>query len=191
LNVTGTAYLDDVTVNADNITINNIVPKDGGVIGVSGNLSTGGTGFFGWLGSLASRITALFVGDIDFSGSIKSDSGSLNLTASNGNIDSAGNITAAKFIGDGSLMTNIVAESVDNGSIDNPKIAANTVNTTQIIDGTIGADDLSADSINGTHIIDNIELRNVKVNGNLNVTKNVTIGNSKVYEVGGELIIDY
>jgi hypothetical protein len=79
LNVTGTAYLDDVTVNADNITINNIVPKDGGVVGVSGNLSTGGTGFFGWLGSLASRITALFVGDIDFSGSIKSDSGSLNL----------------------------------------------------------------------------------------------------------------
>ena len=55
-----------------------------------GNL-TAETGFFGWLGSLLSRITKLFVQDIDASG----------------NIDVTGNVTASYFIGDGSLLENL------------------------------------------------------------------------------------
>ena len=37
----------------------------------SGNITTTGTGFFGFLGSLTSRITKLFVQDIDVEKSIK------------------------------------------------------------------------------------------------------------------------
>ncbi|MBU1988896.1 MAG: hypothetical protein KKD94_05455, partial [Nanoarchaeota archaeon] len=35
-----------------------------------GNITTSQTGFFGWLGSLTSRITKIFVQDIDFNGTI-------------------------------------------------------------------------------------------------------------------------
>jgi hypothetical protein len=41
------------------------------------NITADGTGFFGWLGSLTSRITKLFVQDIDASGKIKAE----NITA--------------------------------------------------------------------------------------------------------------
>ena len=58
-----------------------------------GNITTTQTGFFGWLGSLASRITKLFVQDIDASG----------------NVNVTGNVTASYFKGDGSLLTNLSA----------------------------------------------------------------------------------
>ena len=54
------------------------------------NITTTGTGFFGFLGSLASRISKLFVVDVDFSGSI----------VGTGNITTTGNITA-DYIGVG------------------------------------------------------------------------------------------
>ena len=57
----------------------------------TGNITTSQTGFFGWLGSLASRITKLFVQDIDASG----------------NVNVTGNVTASYFIGDGSLLTGV------------------------------------------------------------------------------------
>jgi len=57
----------------------------------TGNVTTSQSGFFGWLGSLSSRITKLFVQDIDASG----------------NINATGNVTASKFVGDGSLLTNL------------------------------------------------------------------------------------
>jgi len=191
LNVTGTSYLDDVTINSDNITVNNIIARSGGEVAIDGNVSTVGTGFFGWLGSLVSRITGLFVTDIDFDGTISSDSGNLNISASDGNIDTSGNVTADYLIGNGSLLTNIAAASIADGAVANVKIAANAVNTTQIIDGTISAVDLAADSVNGTHVVDNVGLRNTNVAGNLNVTQNVTIGGSTLYEDGGELIIEF
>lgn len=56
-----------------------------------GNLTTSQIGFFGWLGSLASRITKLWVGDIN----------------ATGDIETTGNVTASYFIGDGGLLTNI------------------------------------------------------------------------------------
>jgi len=58
------------------------------------NITTTGTGFFGFLGSLVSRITSLFVQNIDFIG----------------NINGTGNVTASYFIGDGSLLTGISSE---------------------------------------------------------------------------------
>jgi len=62
----------------------------------SGNITTTDTGFFGWLGSLTSRITKLFVQDIDASG----------------NVNVSGNVTATKFIGDGSLLTGLSSGSI-------------------------------------------------------------------------------
>lgn len=56
-----------------------------------GNITTAQTGFFGFLGSLSSRISRLFVNEIDASG----------------NINSTGNVTANYFKGDGSLLTNL------------------------------------------------------------------------------------
>jgi len=78
-----------------------------------GNITTSQTGFFGWIGSLISRINGLFVQDIDFNGTI---SGS-------GNITTTGNVTADYFMGNGSLLTGISTSSYDdawiNGTIYN------------------------------------------------------------------------
>ncbi len=62
-------------------------------INTTGNLSTTGIGFFSFLGDLVSRITSLFVQDIDFSGIISGDSGEINITSNTGNIETSGNIT--------------------------------------------------------------------------------------------------
>ena len=43
---------------------------DFGNLNVSGNVTTSGTGFFGWLGSLTSRITKLFVQDVNINGTL-------------------------------------------------------------------------------------------------------------------------
>ncbi len=53
------------------------------------NVTTTGTGFFGFLGSLTSRISKLFVTDLDFSGEV----------IGIGNITTTGNITADNFFG--------------------------------------------------------------------------------------------
>ena len=65
----------------------------------TGNITTTQTGFFGWLGSLVSRITSLFVQDIDFNGTINGS----------GNITTTGNITADYYFGDGSQLSNLPA----------------------------------------------------------------------------------
>lgn len=67
-----------------------MVLDSNGNLNTSGNITTTQTGFFGWLGSLTSRINKLFVQDIDVGGNI-------NVTgniSNEGNILSQGNITA-------------------------------------------------------------------------------------------------
>ena len=70
----------------------NMVLDDAGNLTVTKNITTTQTGFFGFLGSLINRITKLFVQDIDFAGTLIG--GSVNISASDGNIVSSGNITA-------------------------------------------------------------------------------------------------
>ena len=60
-----------------------------------GNITTSQTGFFGWLGSLTSRITKIFAQDIDVSN----------------NLNVSKNVTALYFIGDGSLLTNLATSN--------------------------------------------------------------------------------
>jgi len=91
------------------------------------NITTTGTGFFGWLGSLVNRITTLFVRDIDFNGTITGKGlnasndtiNTLTISASDGNIVTSGNVTAGYFVGDGSGLTNLPAGSL--GISINPK----------------------------------------------------------------------
>ncbi len=59
----------------------------------AGNITTTQTGFFGWLGSLASRISKLWITDIN----------------ATGNIETSENVSAKYFKGDGSLLTNLPA----------------------------------------------------------------------------------
>ena len=70
-----------------------------------GNITTTNTGFFGWLGSLTSRITKLFVEEINFNSTINGT----------GNINTTGNISAAYLFGDGSQLSNLPS-SGDNAS---------------------------------------------------------------------------
>ncbi len=178
-NVADNANLGGNVTIGENLTIGTDINAGGDLV-VSGNVTTTDTGFFGWIGSLVSRITGFFVQDINFNGTISSDTKNLNLSATTGNIDTGGNMTALYFFGNGSQLTGIAGGTL-----------GSSINTTEIEDGTITADDLAADSVNGTHIIDNVGLRNTNVAGNLNVTQNITIGTSTLYKEGGELIIDY
>ena len=89
-----------------------------GDVNVSGNVTTTNYGFFGWLGSLASRITKLFVQDIDVSG----------------NVNVTGNVTASYFIGNGSLLTGITSSSTYNTTYHN-YIIANISNNTNCWQG--------------------------------------------------------
>ena len=70
---------------------------------VAGNSTITGTGFFGYLGSLANEITKLFVQDVQFSGTINGS----------GNIITTGNLTASYFFGDGSGLTNLNVNEID------------------------------------------------------------------------------
>ncbi|MEK6850725.1 MAG: hypothetical protein AABX85_04070, partial [Nanoarchaeota archaeon] len=76
----------------------------------SENITTTQTGFFGWLGSLANRITKLFVQDIDASG----------------NVNVTGNVTASYFIGNGSLLTNLPAGTESDPRAYNGSLAYNS-----------------------------------------------------------------
>ncbi len=67
----------------------------------TGNITTTQTGFFGWIGSLTSRITGLFVRDIDASG----------------NVNALGNVSATYILGDGSLLTNLPAAGAESDPI--------------------------------------------------------------------------
>src|SRR3989344_4743166 len=72
LNLTSSPY----AFRAQNVTVGGII-FDSNVDFGSRNLTTTGTGLFGFLGSLSSRITRLFVTDVEFSGNIN---GSGNIT---------------------------------------------------------------------------------------------------------------
>src|SRR3989338_8765869 len=87
--------IDDTSaVDLSNYALKNQSETFSANVNVTGN-ATASSGFFTFLGSLTQRITRLFIRDINASG----------------NIDVGGNITATKFIGDGSLLTNIQGSS--------------------------------------------------------------------------------
>ncbi len=65
----------------------------------AGNITTTQIGFFGYLGSLLNRVTTLFVQDIDVNGTITG--GAINITTSNGNIVTSGNVTIGDRVGIG------------------------------------------------------------------------------------------
>src|SRR3989338_2597435 len=89
---------------AQNVTVGGII-FDANIDAGARNFTTTGTGFFGWLGSLTSRISGLFVTDIQFNGNIN---GSGNITTSG-----RGNFT---FTNTSASLEGIPGLSVGNGT---------------------------------------------------------------------------
>ena len=149
------------------------------------NITTTGTGFFGWLGSLVSRITSLFVQDIDFNGTISSDTGNINISADTGNIDISGNITAdSAFFSNSSIYIGGLQISNVNGSF--------TFDGAPVVvqNGSIIGDSLQANAtLQGSVIIE----ENLAVSQNLNLGANLTFNDNqtKIYLKGCELYIEY
>ena len=81
---------------AENITLSGVEINQNLNLG-NYNVSTTGTGFFGFLGSLVNRISKLFVIDINATGNIKT----------------TGNVTAINFFGSGKYLTDINASAVN------------------------------------------------------------------------------
>ena len=91
--------------NSESINLTNYALKNQSET-FTGNITTPHSGFFKRLGSMSSRITKLFIQDIDFNGTLQGA----------GNINTTGNITSTYFIGDGSLLSNLPSASGDNTS---------------------------------------------------------------------------
>ena len=149
------------------------------------NITTTGTGFFGWLGSLISRITTLFVQDINFNGTISSNNGKINISADTGNINISGNITAdSLFVSNSSIYIGGLQISNQNGSF--------TFDGAPVVvqNGSIIGDTLQA---NATLQGDVIVEEDLTVSQNLNLGANLTFNDNQtqIYLKGGELIIEY
>ena len=128
------------------------------------------------------------------------------------NLDVTGSINAASFVGNGSLLTEVKASSLDNNIVSASKIIADAVNSTHILDNSILSSKIAMNSINTSHIldstitdldisdstnmtlgqkitfalgeiIDNIVDGWVKITGSLNVTESAVIGSE--LNVGG------
>jgi predicted cupin superfamily sugar epimerase len=94
LNVTGTAYLGDITITSDNLTTNGIVSKDGNIT------------FYNNSGSEQVRITQ----DGRLGIGVSNPSEKLNVS---GNIGASGNVTSTYFLGNGSQLTSLTESQID------------------------------------------------------------------------------
>jgi len=187
---------------AQNISVNGII-FDETVNMNSQNTVTTGTGFFGFLGSLASRINKLWVNEID----------------ATGNIITLSNVTAEYFIGDGSKLTNLNLSGIDlsgiNGSSQwntsgddiyynsgNVGIGTDIPSEKLDVNGSIKATSFIGDGsqltgINGMDYTNlaltnksNIFTETQTINGDLNITDDIQMGNGvTISQTNGSVII--
>ena len=150
---------------ARNVTISGI-EADSNLDIINYNITTTGTGFFSWLGSLVTRITTLFVQDIDFIGKING-SGAINTT---------GNITADTFFGNWNGITNYYTKTeVDNNLtiLNNSVLHVGEENRTRLhcsnITGTVsdlctvtGGGDFSFTDFHNSFVLNSSILNNTK-----------------------------
>jgi len=141
------------TNNVTNITTLTPIPTNETVnINMTGNITTKGTGFFGWLGSLVNRITTIWVQDININGTMNLTStgeivgdGKINIT---GDIITTGNLT-----GDWATLNNlnVTGTSYLGDTIINVQnITTNNLNVTgksYLGDTTINADNITVNRI--------------------------------------------
>jgi len=154
LNVTGNSYLGDIIIEADNLTVNNILPKNGGVVDVDGNLtahvltldnnlylsrlSTFPGNLTDYIPIYAKTNNQIYIKrpdgterrlwDVGFGSVIVDEDVIFNETVNvTGEVNFFGTI-----YGDGSNLINITAYSVTNDSITTEKIADGNVTDTKI-----------------------------------------------------------
>ena len=141
------------------------------------NISTEGTGFFGWVGSLTDRVGSLFLRDIDFNGTLSGD-GSINL--SGGDIITTGNLSVDWVLFDGDVNSSLVG----NGS------SVYWFNGSDYVDLAVVSDVVSLWEENvssGDTWLGNLSMRlgvgtdspsqRLEVNGSLNVSDFVYVSN--------------
>ncbi|NDK10130.1 hypothetical protein GW846_05135 [Candidatus Gracilibacteria bacterium] len=73
----------------------------------------------------------------------------------NGSVRAIGNITAARYIGDGSTITNIDGANIQNGTITGNKIANNSINSNHIINREIATLDIALNAITNNELANN------------------------------------
>lgn len=122
----------------------------------AGNITTTQTGFFGWLGSLTSRITVLFVQDINV----------------NRSINASGNITATYFLGDGSQLTNLPSSNATSKNYTHLSNFTNDLGFLNLTQAQAYNDTVLITSINTT-----LENNKVPYTG---ATNNLNLGNFNV-----------
>ena len=103
-----------------------VIHGDTGNLTVTGNISTGKTGFFGWLGSLTNRITKLFVVDVDFTGHINGT----------GNITTTGDITGRDIYTTGNLISDTIHQTSSQGLVLSMSFNNNSVDGLNVLDAS-------------------------------------------------------
>ncbi len=130
-NITATYFIGDGSLltgisGTDATNLTNYALKNQSEI-FAGNITTSNYGFFGWLGSLANRVTKLWVDEIN----------------------ATGNISADYFIGDGSELTDVNTITQSTGLIQGGAVSINSGDNTlidisagsgQVVDSTTNPD---------------------------------------------------
>jgi hypothetical protein len=179
-----------------------------GDVGVSGNVtaaffigngsqltgvvtSGGGTGEGMWLNNTAGviRPNESYGRNVNISGNLTMDH-SLNITGTSGKIVTTGNVTAAVFLGDGSLLSGLENASINYGSNGSDiipyKLNPNGVLQMEVV-ANMASDLICTDCIGATEISDAYVLNtgdtvsgDLVVDGSLNVTGSTNIVNVNI-----------
>jgi len=186
LNVTGTSYLGDLTLTSDNITVNNLIPRDGGNISVQGNLTLTDRIIFAFGESIDNAVDGFIrvIGGLnvtqnaEFAQNLTVDSTTLHVDSTNNRIGirttNPGqelvvvgdlNVTGTSYLGDITLTS-------DNITVNN--ILSKDGNIT--FHDNLGNETLRIDSSGNIGIGTSTPNQKLVVVGNVNITGRLDVG---------------
>jgi len=188
LNVSGDVGVSNNIYASENVTANLFIGNDSLLTGV---LTSGGSGEGMWLNNTAGviRPNESYGRNVNISGNLTMDH-SLNITGTSGKIVTTGNVTAAVFLGDGSLLSGLENASINYGSNGSDiipyKLNPNGVLQMEVV-ANMASDLICTDCIGATEISDAYVLNtgdtvsgDLVVDGSLNVTGSTNIVNVNI-----------